>query len=305
MAEIRPFETGDADAAAALLSSVFAPPTVIGPTAVLHWADSSPERAQARVWVAHVERRIVGWADAQLKWSSADEGLTEVWAAVDREHRGRGIGRRLSELAEEHALALGARQIRSFAREDEPDSLAFAERRGYREARRERSWCLDLRAAAPQPPADPAGFRVVRLGELRDRVHELFELYALTDADMPSDYEHRLEFDEWRRETWENPELDFELSAAVLAEEHPVAFAWITADRETKQGENEMTGTHPAYRGRGLARLAKEATIAWAAEAGLEYLLTSNDSTNAAMLALNERLGYEPRPATIELAKDV
>lgn len=66
-----------------------------------------------------------------------------------------------------------------------------------------------------------------------------------------------------------------------------------------------MTGTHPAYRGRGLARLEKEATIAWAAEAGLEYLLTSNDSTNAAMLALNKRLGYEPRPATIELAKDV
>jgi hypothetical protein len=43
-----------------------------------------------------------------------------------------------------------------------------------------------------------------------------------------------------------------------------------------------------------LARLAKLAAIARCAENGIELLVTSNDSANAAMLAINTRLGYRP-----------
>jgi GNAT superfamily N-acetyltransferase len=70
-----------------------------------------------------------------------------------------------------------------------------------------------------------------------------------------------------------------------------------------RRAAHEMTGTHPDYRGRGLARAAKEAAIRWAAEARLEYLVTSNDGTNSTMLGLNERLGYQRRPSVIEVAK--
>ena len=53
-----------------------------------------------------------------------------------------------------------------------------------------------------------------------------------------------------------------------------------------------MTGTLPEYRRRGLARLAKLATIRWAAENGVEWMLTSNAEANTGMRALNESLGY-------------
>jgi RimJ/RimL family protein N-acetyltransferase len=49
-----------------------------------------------------------------------------------------------------------------------------------------------------------------------------------------------------------------------------------------------------AFRGRSLARLAKLAAIARCAENGIELLVTSNDSANAAMLAINTKLGYRP-----------
>ena len=65
-----------------------------------------------------------------------------------------------------------------------------------------------------------------------------------------------------------------------------------------------MTGTAPEFRHRGLARLAKEATIGWAAEAD-RTIVTSNDTTNADMLALNEHLGYRPSVLRISVAKDV
>ena len=66
-----------------------------------------------------------------------------------------------------------------------------------------------------------------------------------------------------------------------------------------------MTGTAPDFRRRGLARLAKEATIRWAAEAGIRTIVTSNDTTNADMLALNEHLGYRASVLRISVAKDV
>ena len=56
-----------------------------------------------------------------------------------------------------------------------------------------------------------------------------------------------------------------------------------------------MTGTLPEFRRRGLARLAKLATIRWAAENGVEWMLTANAEANTGMRALNESLGTGPR----------
>lgn len=300
--EIRPYRSRDSEAAASLIGDSFPQPSAITPAAVEHWIASSPERSQTRAWVAYDEQ-LVGWADAQLRWSIVEEGITELWVAVRRDRRGSGIGRRLYALAESHVLGVGARRIETFAREDEPESIAFAERRGFSETRRERTWALELGAIEAQAPRIPDGFRVVPLAEVRRRERDLFELYDAAHADMPSDHTHALVFEEWVRETLENPELDLETSSVVLAGDRPVAFAWLTSDRETRRASHEMTGTHPDFRQRGLARVAKEATIRWAVEAGFEYLITSNDGTNEAMLGLNERLGYEPRTTLVELAK--
>ncbi len=305
MAEIRPFRPDDAAGAAEVLTAVLPEPTVISPTGALHWATSSPDRARLEVWVAVEDGAVVAWADAQLRWSVTEDGVTEVWIAVHPDRRRCGLGRALDRLTDAHVRSIGASRITTFARADEPESLAFAERRGYRETRRDQSWHFDLRALAPTAPAVREGFRVARLGELRDRERELFEIYDQVHTDMPSDYPMSLDFEEWRRETWENPRLDFETSAVVLEGDRPVAIAWITSDRETRRGEHELTGTARDSRGRGLARLAKEAALHWAADSGLEYVVTSNDDTNSPMLALNRKLGYQPGVMYVELAKDV
>jgi GNAT superfamily N-acetyltransferase len=55
-----------------------------------------------------------------------------------------------------------------------------------------------------------------------------------------------------------------------------------------------FTGTLPEYRGRGLALAVKLASLRWAAARGVTRVFTSNDETNAPMLAVNRRLGYRP-----------
>jgi RimJ/RimL family protein N-acetyltransferase len=190
-------------------------------------------------------------------------------------------------------------------RDGDEASLRFAERRDYRTTRRDQYWSLEVGTCDAAPPGTPDGVTVVRLADVRDRERELFELYSSAERDMPDEYTHSFAFDEWQEETLGNPELDLELSAVVLVDGSPASFAWLITDREGRRADNEMTGTHRAFRRRGLARLAKEATIAWAHEAGIRTISTSNDSANADMLALNEHLGYRPTQVMLQLAKDL
>jgi GNAT superfamily N-acetyltransferase len=302
VSEIRPFRPEDAEAAMALFRDIL-PEVVATPVGLVHWIANQPARAAVRVWTAFAGDELVGWGDGHLRWSIEANDVGEVWVAVRPDHRGRTLGGQLYALAENHVESAGAHRVETSVRDDDPASRQFAEKRGFVERRTERYWTLDLRNRAAGPPTARDEVRVVRLGELRDRERDLFELFDSAHRDMPSDHRHVLEFDEWRKEILLNPDLDLDLSSVVLAGERPVAFAWMSSDRGGRRAAHEMTGTHPEFRRRGLARLAKEAAIAWSAEAGIETLLTSNDSTNADMLALNDHLGYRPTHTRIGLSK--
>ncbi len=69
--------------------------------------------------------------------------------------------------------------------------------------------------------------------------------------------------------------------------------------------EQHLTGTTRAYRRRGLARLAKLAVIRSGTQQGIVRLATGNDSTNAAMLALNTELGFRPFANGTQWAKQL
>jgi GNAT superfamily N-acetyltransferase len=84
-----------------------------------------------------------------------------------------------------------------------------------------------------------------------------------------------------------------------------VAIAMLIVDVEGRRAVNGFTGTLPAFRGRGLARLAKLASIAWAKEHGITSIATGNDATNAPMLAINISLGYRPDAVWLAYAKDL
>jgi GNAT superfamily N-acetyltransferase len=80
----------------------------------------------------------------------------------------------------------------------------------------------------------------------------------------------------------------------VVTGEQPVALAFLEVDEPARVAANEMTGTLPEFRRRGLARLVKLATIRWAAEHGIEAVQTGNSHENPGILALNIDLGYRP-----------
>jgi GNAT superfamily N-acetyltransferase len=302
LAEIRPYRRDDADALMPLFREFWSEEVVTAP-GLIHWLEQQPERAAMRAWVADEGGRLVAFANARLRWALEEPGIAGLWVGVLPAHRNQGLGGAMYELAEEHARAVDAHRFESTVRDDDEVGRRFARRLGYRETRQEQYWSLEVPPGA-EAPTPPDGTAVVRLAEVLDRERDLFELYDAAERDMPDDHVHTMEFDDWQRETLGNPELDPELSAVVLVDGRPASFAWLISDREGNRAGNEMTGTHREFRRRGLARLAKEATVAWAAEAQVRTISTSNDTTNADMLALNDHLGYRPTVLRIVVVKD-
>jgi GNAT superfamily N-acetyltransferase len=295
---IREFEPRDAQGVSAILheQDIPAPLTAEG---VLHWHTAQPERARARSWVAVDRGRVVGWGRARLLWSTTAEGVANVFAHVVAPLRGRGVGSALFGEAESYARALGARSLQSWA--DSDAGNAFLKTRGFHATGEQRISALhpaevDTAALPPlERKAAAEGLRLVTLGEVRARVAELHLVYAASSADVPQEFrEDDVRLDEWHRETLDHPQLSGEGSFVVLARNRPVALAFLEIDEPARLAANEMTGTLPDFRRRGLARLAKLATIRWAAGAGITSILTANEERNAGIVALNESLGYQP-----------
>ncbi|HVG00399.1 MAG TPA: GNAT family N-acetyltransferase, partial [Chloroflexia bacterium] len=64
-----------------------------------------------------------------------------------------------------------------------------------------------------------------------------------------------------------------------------------------------ITGVESAYRGRKIGMVLKLLTHRCARQRGVNYLYTGNDSHNAPMLAVNEKLGYMKLRGTYYLTK--
>jgi GNAT superfamily N-acetyltransferase len=295
---IRDFQPGDAEGISEILHEE-EPPHPLTPAGVLHWITARPERAKAHMWVAAEEGRIVGWAEACLRWTTSVQGIGDVWAFVRPADRGRGLGGALLDQAQRYARDVGARILESWTYTEAGERLLEAN--GFRSGEKERVSRLDPVEADTSPLAALAdlkaaeGFGLVPLRDVHERATELHRVYAAASADIPEYFrEDDVRPDEWRRETLEHPQLSLDGSFVVLAGDQPAALAFVEVDEPALMAANEMTGTLPEFRRRGLARLAKLATIQWAAQQGIRTMLTGNAHENVAMLRLNESLGYEP-----------
>lgn len=138
-----------------------------------------------------------------------------------------------------------------------------------------------------------AGVELRTAADFADDPRPLFEADAETTADEPSDTPALLtDYEEWLTETWRSPGLDHDLTSVVVADGEVAAFSLAETDGVDRYWSG-MTGTRRAYRGRGLAKLAKNDSLHRARAAGYTDAYTGNDAYNGPMLAVNRWFGYE------------
>jgi GNAT superfamily N-acetyltransferase len=253
-----------------------------------HMADAAPPDAHRRCWAAESDGKLVGWATAAIEHQSAERpGFLEV--SVAPEARRAGWGTALLERCDAHLAGLGVAKVLS-ATIPEEASQRLAIAHGFRHTNTTRISGVDPRTV--EPVEAPPGVDLLPLSSLEPR--KVYELDAETMGDVPGEVAmDDVSFEQWLEDYWRHPDMDADASVAAVIDHRPVAFSHL---RMAPGGRavTDMTGTLRAYRGRGLAQLAKRATLVNAAKRGVELVSTENDDTNGPMLRINEKLGYRP-----------
>ncbi|WNE95700.1 GNAT family N-acetyltransferase [Streptomyces luomodiensis] len=292
---VRDFRAADAESVAAARRSAF-PYLVTTPRTVVWAVESAPVARHYRLLVAEADGEVVGASEVGVFHDSDEPGLAFANTTVSARARGRGAGSALVTAAEEYLAGLGTAKVFAWTL-DEPGAVTFAERRGYRRGRASRVQRLDLTAAA-LPPLNagglPDGVELRTAADFADDPRPLYEADVECTRDEPGDVATtRPPYAEWLAATWEHPALDRELTSVAVVDGAVASYSVAHTDGRGRYWSG-MTGTLRAFRGRGLAKLAKNDSLHRARSAGCREAFTGNDGDNEPMLAINKWFGYEP-----------
>lgn len=230
--------------------------------------------------------------------------------AVAPEHQGQGVGAALWQALCAQLQRLGAESARIDAQEHHPVAPGFLTRRGGVPDHWVFPSVLEVARFDPTPYApllgrlQARGVRLTTLAELRAQPTPALNarLCALMNEirrDVPRPEPAR----PLSQQVFDDAILgDFGLLAdGYFLAEHEGQFIGQSTLFSNGEGDDlftGLTGVTRAWRGQGLATALKVRVIGAALAQGAARIVTDNASDNAAMLAVNERLGFVRQPAT-------
>jgi mycothiol synthase len=216
------------------------------------------------------------------------------------EYRRRGLGRALLERVLAAARTHGSDVLAAGVEEGDEAGERFAARFGLCEVLRELEICRVVHPDEPEP-TPPEGIVLV---ELSTRPDLLRDAYAVACEALPQMPLHApLELPTYERWLDENATgADVLAGGTLLALDGDRVVGFVSLLRRAADphlAEHGLTSVAAGHRNRGIATALKQAQIAWASRNGYRELMTSTQDANAPMRAVNDKLGYEPRPAWI------
>lgn len=281
----------------------------------LHSRDAA--RAADLAWVRLValwDWQIVGAIEATQKpypWLDR----AEVNVGVRPDHRRLGIGRALVAALEAHLRGSGGQVMLVYTSEFDFGYNHFLRRVGFAEKFRGYPQYLSLHQVnLEQIRVDwgriaAAGVEFRRLSEVRfewDCAQKLYDLYCRLEADVPRVDESFApkSFTDFCADIFDSPSsLPDGVMLAVRQHDWGMEYVGCNILYRDDRGtvlHNGLTGVKRDLRGLGLAMALKYKGIEYARNAGYAGITTFNASDNHAILALNQKFGFERQAATLE-----
>jgi len=268
----------------------------------------SEERSYRASMLDHVDllARVDGAARGSALVAIQPQSPDVVFALVTvlPEYRGRGAGTGLYGAISGWARERGLDTIQTIVADDDPESLAFATRRGFAEESREKGVSLDLTRIEPPTVEPPEGVEITTWAARPELARGMYEVLLEAAPDIPgSEDEATGPFEHWLAHDMQGGPGDRpEATFIALAGDQVIGYAKfsLTAAQPTT-AHHDLTGVKRAWRGRGVARALKATQIAWAKANGYEELRTRNDERNAPIRHLNKEFGYRPTVGRIYL----
>jgi GNAT superfamily N-acetyltransferase len=312
---LRPAHIEDAEMAADLMTACY-PSEPTDPLLTRYRWEHPPDGVLFGRYIAELEGRPVAftvWSHA--KWDQVKDRYCEidVWADPAAET---DVVDWLVGWMEHRSIEEGAHLIISYGAEDEPRYLSVLAGRGFKRDREDKAWELDLtkhgprltsEAIAARELAEKAGVTMTTLEAWPDagKMRKLHELNDVTRQDIPHTMPIVPQSFENFVERMGAPDVRFDRTWIAVDGSRMVAYSFLRFPPVRGGVWTAYTCCHPEYRGRGLARAVKLQSVAQAVELGVPAIRTANDGENAAMIHINEALGYTPRPGFVGHLKRV
>lgn len=256
--------------------------------------------------------RLVGWSVAAHSPMAA-EGRWLLRVTVDPAHQRQGIGSQLYDEALRFARQNGATRLDSDVQEVMTQGLQFAQARGFQVDRHLFASVLDVSRfddRAFEGFQAPEGVRLTTMAELGDTPEarrSLWELEMALNRDVPGYATQGWEvtFDRYCQLVYDEPWYRADTQLLALDGDAWVGMCALRLDEENgvRYMYHNLTGVVATHRGRHIAMALKLAAVHCARRCGATELRTDNDSQNVPMIAINRRLGYQPRPGQYKLIK--
>lgn len=260
---------------------------------------------------------VVGYGDVRnMQWAYHPRKFV-MEIRVRPEHQRRGIGSALWARLEEALRGHQAISVKTQVWEAKPEGVAFATRRGFREAMRAWESRLDVgafdfdRFAPDVDRIRQSGVAITTLAAERARdattlarIHAM-EMELAYDVPRPADeVATPLDFSRWQQHAVDAP---WAINAAFFLAVVDGEYAGLSNLFKPQVGDylhQGLTGVRRAFRGRHIATALKVQTVTYARQHGVREIRTWNEINNAPMLAINVKFGFVRQPAWITFAKD-
>ena len=274
-----------------------------------------PAPEKLRVLLVDADDAIVGTAFARsAEIVGKANGAFTLFARVDPRWQRRGIGGRLFDDMERHAMAHRAPRLLTITYGNEAGGLAFLAKRGYREYSRRTRWSLRLAAFEPLRYTTPieiaaeAGVEILDLatamtdGHVSDVTRQLYDAHREILEELPLPLRPNWPELEKYKEQLDDPEIDREASAVAVRDGRVVGLT-VVALLDNGIASSIVTGAIREGRGKRLGLALKLHALRVLKDRGRELVATINDADNAPTLRILKTLGYEPEPAIIRFER--
>ncbi len=270
------------------------------------------EKCEHQRFVAELDGEIIGHGLYSQWERSYQEGKFYIYEVIHQDHQGKGFGKRFYHYLLKELQGYDPRKLECKTKEGKERAIKFIEDRDFEETIKR--WPLELNVEdfdfeeynKLKEKLEEEEIELTSLGEIgidEKICRKVYELYEEVWEDVPMPDEHTgMEFNRWM-EFFDSP--DFFPEGYILAVKDDEFIGLSTNWRKEKQDTvyTGLTGVKREYRGIGLAKAMKVKGIEVASEKGISKVTTENESENEAMLHINQKLGFEKKPAWISYEK--
>jgi GNAT superfamily N-acetyltransferase len=251
--------------------------------------------------VARIDGELAGSGFAALQPQRPN--LVATLVTVLPEQRRRGAGSALYDAVSEWTRGRGLAALEAVVADDDPESVAFAERRGFVEDRREPGVALDLTTVDPPVAEPPPAVEIVTWAERPELARGIYDVAAEASRDIPGSEDEEVEpFEQWLAHDMQGAGDKPEATFVAVAGDEVIGYAKFSlTDGQPTTAFHDLTAVKRTWRGRGVARALKATQIAWAKRNGYHELRTRNEQRNAPIRHLNAEFGYRPTVGRIYL----